>query len=198
MTTQASKAAALLCAIAFALIPLGTRAEISPVLHVGYDAGGATIGRFIYTDRSEDTLKANQGFRLGAGISYLSADMNFESEMIVSYKAEQVSASNGDLRFTRFPLDVLAFYRVDSVRMGAGVTYHYAPKLKGNGFVSKVNIEFEDAVGMILQVDYLFGRPKERAGTYVGLRYTWLDYKMVSSSTSVEANGIGLHLGYRF
>jgi hypothetical protein len=178
-----------------AAVPAGSPAqEIRPVFKLGYDFGGDTLVTAVFTDGSTKSIKANEGFFMGAGASILNDTGNVEGELSISYKFQTIDANNGNLQFTRFPLDALVFYRQYQFRVGGGLTYHVNPKVEGSGTAAGLNASYKDALGAILQGDYLFGPT-----VAVGLRYTMLEYKVASGAGgTTRSDGFGLVFSTRF
>lgn len=178
-----------------ATAPVGSLAqEIRPVLKLGYDFGGDTLATAVFSDGSTKSIKANEGLFMGIGASILNDAGNLEGELSVSYKFQTIDANNGSLQFTLFPLDALVFYRQYQFRVGGGLTYHVSPQVEGSGAASGLNVKYKNALGAILQGDYLFGRT-----VAVGLRYTMLEYEATSGAGgTVRSDGLGLVFTTRF
>jgi hypothetical protein len=104
-----------------------------------------------------------------------------------------INASNGDIEFTRLPLEALVFYRFDRARLGGGVTYHLNPELEGSGVVSPLNVKFDDALGFVLQADFLVTDKMA-----IGLRYTSLNYEVEGVAAKAKSDGLGFTFSYRF
>ena len=156
---------------------------------LGYDSGGDTLVTAVFANGDTSDIKANRGLFFGGGVSIVNATKDVETEITLSYKIDDITASNGDITWSRWPLDVLVFYRTPAVRMGGGITYHLNPDLTGSGVVSGLNVNFKDSLGLVMQVDW---RVSERLN--IGVRYTALDYELEGSSTSIKSNGIGIVL----
>lgn len=181
-----------LAALALALAAGALHAqEVRPMLKTGFDFGGDTLVTAIFTSGSSESIKANEGFYFGGGASILFS-REIEAEVSLSYKFASITASNGEIEFTRLPLDALVFYRFPDFRVGGGLTYHLNPKLSGSGVASGANVGFDDAAGLVLQADYVFA--KQFA---VGGRYTMLDYKARGGGTA-KSNGLGVTFGVSF
>jgi len=164
------------------------------VFKLGYDFGGDTLVTAVFADGSTRSIKANEGFFMGVGASILNDARNVEGEMSVSYKFQTIDANDANLQFTRFPFDALLFYRQYRYRVGGGLTYHLNPKVRGSGAAAGLNVNYENALGAILQGDYVFG-PK----TAVGLRYTMLQYKATSGAGgTARGDGFGFVFSMRF
>lgn len=184
----------LLSAVALvvaAAVPVASRAvDVRPMLKAGYDVGGDTVVTAVFTDGSTKSIKANEGFYFGGGASILSDSKDIETEVSLSYKFASINASNGSIDWTRFPLDVLVFYRLPQFRLGGGLTYHLSPKLSGSGPAGNINTKFDDSLGYVLQADYLLQK------ITLGLRYTSLEYKV--GGASVKSDGVGITFGVSF
>jgi hypothetical protein len=76
-------------------------------------------------------------------------------------------------------------------RVGGGLTYHVSPKLSGSGVAGGVNVKVDDALGVVLQGDWLI---TQRVS--LGLRYTNLSYK--ANGVSANSDGVGITFGFRF
>jgi hypothetical protein len=183
---------ALAALVLAAAIPANSLAEETrAVFKLGYDFGGDTL---VTADGSTKSIKANEGFFMGVGASIFNDARNVEGEFSVSYKFQTIDANNANLQFTRFPFDALLFYRQYRYRVGGGLTYHVNPKVRGSEAAAGLNANYKDALGAILQGDYLFG-PK----TAVGLRYTMLEYTATSGANgTARGDGFGLVFSMRF
>jgi hypothetical protein len=175
---------ALACAIH---ISQAAALDVKGNFKIGYDGGGDALVTVVFTDGTRENIKSNEGFYLGGGVSLITDDKSVETEISLSYKFEEITASNGDVTWSRLPLDVLAFYRWSKVRAGAGATYHINPELDGSGVASGLNGSFENSLGFVIQADW---RITENMN--LGARYTMLDYEVSGSNTKVDATGIGV------
>jgi hypothetical protein len=167
--------------------------EVRPVAHIAAEFGGDTLVVGNFTDGTTRSIDANQRIALGGGASWVNDAKNMEVEASLAYKFTTINASNGSISWTRFPLDVLVFRRWEQFRVGAGLTYHINPRLKGIGVAGDANVKFDNALGAIVQADWLFAN-----GFNLGLRYTKLDYEEVNLGTKANSDGVGVILGYRF
>jgi len=175
-----------------AAVPAASRAvEIRPLFKAGVDFGGDTIVSATFTSGTTDSIKANDGFYIGGGVLVGTGVQNLEVEVSLAYKYTDISATNGDVTWTRFPLEALVFYRFPQFRVGGGPTYHLNPKLEGSGVAGGLNVNVDDALGLVLQADYLI-TPK----ITLGGRYTILDYK--ANGVAAKSDGFGISFGLGF
>jgi hypothetical protein len=174
---------------------LGAHAvEVRPLLKAGYDAGGETLATVVFTSGDRENIKANEGFYVGGGAAILDEARSMEYQVTVAYKFELIDANNGDVEWTRIPLEALAFYRFTRVRVGGGLAYHLNPRLEGSGVVGGLDVKFKNALGLVLQADWLI-TPK----IALGARYTALEYDAKSPATgSAKSNGVGVAFSIHF
>lgn len=174
-------------------ISLGVAASTASALdaafhyQLGYDTGGDTLVTVTFTNGETASIKANRGLYFGGGVSLVNEAQDIETEIALSYKIDDITAENGDVTWSRFPVDALVFYRWPTIRLGAGATYHFSLKLDGSGVVGGLNVEFKNSLGFLLQADYRINKKMN-----IGLRYTAMDYEVEGASGSVSANGIGV------
>jgi len=165
-------------------------AEVRPVARIGFDFGGDNLITRPFADGSSGSIRANEGFWIGAGV-LVSGSRSIEAEVTLAYKFASTTAGAGNVTWTRTPLDALAFYRLPRFRLGGGLTYHFAPQLQGAGVASGATAKFDDALGWVLQADYVL-TPRY----ILGARYTDLTYK--SGGVSFSGKGLGTTVGFVF
>jgi hypothetical protein len=180
----------VLALVVAAAVPAASHAvDIRPMIKGGFDFGGEEVA----TTTSGGSLKFNELLYIGGGASILADSKDIEVEVTLSWKYGNLSASDGSISLTRFPLDALVFYRLPQFRLGGGLTYHLNPKFKADGVVAALDgFKFDNALGLVLQGDYLIN-PKMA----VGLRYTSLEYKK-SGFPSADSNGMGVTFSMSF
>jgi hypothetical protein len=163
--------------------------DVKPMLKIGADFGGDELVTVVFTNGETRTIHANDGLFLGGGVSILNDERDVEAEISLSFKFDTINASNGEVTWSRWPLDALLFYRLPSMRFGGGLTYHINPELKGSGVVGNIFDKFDNALGFVLQADYSIS---ERH--HIGLRYTGIEYKLNAPGlqSTVKSNGFGL------
>jgi hypothetical protein len=169
-------------------------ADLRPLLKAGFDLGGDTLVTAVFTNGDSETVKANEGFYIGGGAAIIDAARNMEYHFSLAYKVAFVDASNGDIEWTRFALEALAFYRFPRVRVGGGLAYHISPRVDVSGVPGGMDVRFKDALGAVLQADW---RITEKIAA--GLRYTILEYDAKGAfSGSAKSNGFGLTFSMNF
>jgi outer membrane protein with beta-barrel domain len=189
---ESSRALALVLAVTTSIA--SRAAEIHPMIKVGIDTGGDTLITLLFSDGSTETIKANQGFYVGGGVSIVNASRDLELEVSLSFKYTSAYGTKGEIDWTRYPLDALVFYRWTRMRLGGGLTYHLNPRLKGSGDVGGLNVMFDNAPGLALQADY-----RITDQFTAGVRYTAVEYETSSNpATATKSSGLGITLGMSF
>jgi len=187
MTTGTWAGPVLVALGAFVVAP-SYGADVRPALKVSAEFGGDKLVAVGTTgSSSSDSLNAGEGLALGGGVSILNDAKDIETEVVLSYKFFGIHADNGDIDFRVIPLDALVFYRIPHWRFGGGLTYHMNPKLKGSGDASGLEAEYKNALGFVLQTDYMFGTSQKMK---LGLRYTNVKYKAskIQDTSIIQVN----------
>jgi hypothetical protein len=181
--------------LAMLCLALGVEAaEIRPLIKAGADFGGDTMVTVVFDDGDTHKIRGNQGFYIGGGAAIIDAERNMEYHLTAAFKFYFVDADNGEVEWTRVPLEALAFYRLQHVRLGGGLTYHVNPRLEGTGFATPLDIKFKNPLGVVLQADW---RATESLG--LGVRYTFLEYEAKGNFTgTAKASGFGITASFSF
>ena len=79
------------------------------------------------------------------------------------------------------------------MHFGVGITQHTGVKRTVDGFLNSGSLDFEDATGLVMQIDYLLN---ERG--YLSLKYTSIDYQPVNSNFEIDGSSLGILIGFRF
>ncbi len=160
----------------------------------GVDVGGDELFSATYTNGDTVNIDAGDLLQIGVGTTFQTLPSRFpelETQLSVGYKFDAANATNGDVDWQRFPVEVLEFYTTPAWRFGGGLTYHLNPTLKGSGVASSVAVDFDNALGIILEVDYVMG------SAYIGGRITSIDYTTSNTGVSASGNSVGLTFGWR-
>ena len=169
--------------------------DLQWVLQMGVDVGGDKIADVYFDDGSNQTINAGGLIQFGGGvlIDTLSASSVYQTQLTINWKFDSAQASNGDVSWDRYPLEVIQFYNTDLIRIGAGLSYHLSPAVSTSGFASGNDIDFDNALGLVLEVDYKFGEKG-----YFGGRLTSIEYQESTTGTTIDGSSIGLTLGAHF
>ena len=156
-------------------------------LEAGFEGGGdelafTTIG---------DSISAGGGIKLAIGVQNPIVEGASSFRLAVGYMFDSVDAINGSADINTLTLDGLYIVNTGPHAFGVGATMHMGPEYSDNlnGF-SKV-IDFDDAVGLMLQYGFRFSR-----GLEVGVRYTDITYEV--NGFELDAGSVGLFISNAF
>ena len=179
-------------AVMLALSPACMAAD-GMLLQAGLHFGGDDLLNVRFTNGDTEKLKAGELISLSAGVA-LGLSEKLETRLLFGIKLDAVDADNGDASFTRLPLDALLMYRLgERVSLGGGATYHLDPTLEYDGPSTSFDVNYDDALGLVLQAEYDF----EGQG-YMALKFTSIDYEVDGISGDASGNSVGIILGMRF
>ena len=124
----------------------------------GFTFGGDKLVSATYTDGSSDSISAGGGLHIFGGVDYrLNDTISLQSTLGYHFDSTK-QASNGSAKFSRIPLELLAYYHFnDAFRFGGGLRIVSSPKLEGGGIASNINTSFANTVGLVVEGEYLMG-----------------------------------------
>lgn len=126
-------------------------------------------------DREKDEIKAGEQFLLFGGLYYenvTAPDRAWGAQFNLGWFFNYISADNGDVSLTRFPLEVIPYARINKLRLGLGLTHHTSIELDDDALLN-TSVEFEDATGLVVIAEYMVS---DKVG--LGLRYVDIDYDL--------------------
>ncbi len=161
--------------------------SINYLVGIGFMAGGDTIATYTTTFPSGSLLagetadldvKGGNGgyYFIGAGAQWPRYNLGLELHWGL------FKDSVGDAgRFSRLATELMLFTELGDWRVGAGAMHHGSPEFKDDDLG---NLEFEDATGWLVQVEYQF----ENAS--LGVRHGAIDYELSASSLNGDHWGV--------
>ena len=163
---------------------------------LGMSWGGDTLASGNYTSGTAYAIRAGEGILFQVGMAYQVMDKT-DLQLSVGYQTASTTASNGDISFTRNPIELLGFYDVaNQWRLGLGLRSSSNAKLSSSGAASNVgSYNFTPSLGQVLEVQYLFDstrRNKFQPG--VSLRVINESYEEKVSKTKINGSSAGLSL----
>jgi len=155
---------------------------------MGLDFGGDKLFSAYYANGDVAEIKAGELLDLSVGFVFDTLPDNaygLQTQLSLGWKFDNVSGTNGNASWDRFPFELMEFVRNDAWRIGGGLTYHMKPKLKGDGVLSDLNLKFDDAWGGVVEADYFISDQ-----FYFGGRYTMIDYTYHGAKASGDSVGV--------
>lgn len=159
---------------------------------VGVSGGGDKLASGEYEDGSAATIHAGGRVYLTAGVDYqLLPDLSVQGT--INYHVDDASAWNGDLRFERYPIELLSYYQPNPVfRVGGGFRYVLSPKLTSSGKAPEANASFDNTKSAVVEAEY-FVDP----GLGIKLRYVSEKYK-TRGGRIIDGSHVGLSANFYF
>ena len=160
---------------------------------MGLTVGGDKLAHATYTDGDNINIRAGEMIAFNTGIDYR-VTPEFSFQATIGYHTDRAGAKNGDLSFTRIPMELLAYYNVNQQwRIGGGARYVSSPKLSSSGAAYIGNYEFKNALSAVAEAEYMMG---QHWGFKVRLVSEKFEEKF--SGNKVDGNHIGFFGTYYF
>jgi hypothetical protein len=162
-------------------------------VNIGYGSGGDTLVNVPMTNGSVEDVKAGKGVTLKGGVEFW-VGQNATFQVSAAYHVDTINATNGDVTFSRWPIEGLLFWNLsDQVRVGGGLRKTTSAKLSGSGAAASLGTyHFDSSTGIVLEGEYLF---TPQAG--ITLRYVKESFT-VNGGPSISGDHVGMGLNYHF
>ena len=168
--------------------------QLHYVLGVGLTSGGDKLATAFYTDGSSDSISAGSGLMFYAGLDYRMNDAASIQGTLGYHFDSTKAAKNGEITFSRIPLEFLAYYHVrDTIRLGGGTRMVFSPRVKGSGLANNINDSFPNTVGLVIEGEYLV-----TPTLGIKVRHVSEKYKPRNSPTSVDGSHFGVFANVYF
>lgn len=160
---------------------------------MGFTSGGDTLATASYTDGASQNIKTGGMLAFYGGVEYdVAQDLAIQAT--IGYHVDQAHADNGEIRFGRYPLEVLAAYKLSPQwRFGGGVRFVNSPRLSSSGAGDIGDFNFKNTVGAVLEGEYLFS-----PAFGVKLRYVSEKYEPKNGAGKLDANHVGIMGNFYF
>lgn len=168
--------------------------RVQPVLGFGLTGGGETLLTVPFADGSSESISSGGLVHLYAGLR-LPLAPQFALQATIGYHVDDVSASNGSVRFSRFPVELLGQFDIaPQVRLNGGVRFATGSKVTTSGVVSSTvpNTSFSASPGLVLEGEYLFSD-----NISVALRYVNETYK-APNGVKIDGSHVGGYVKFMF
>jgi hypothetical protein len=173
-----------------------------PVHFVGlmaYDIGGKKLVEATMSDGSSQSISANQGFGLSAGLATFKAfEGRLATQATIGFESWSIDASNGGVKWLAYPLELMEFVYAKPVRFGAGISYLLNPKLTGSGLASAIDVRFKNSLGLALEGDWVFpfAGSARRSRVTLGGRWVWQKLEVNTGGPAIDASSFAILLGF--
>jgi hypothetical protein len=163
------------------------------VFGMGYTFGGDKLATAYYENGADQNIKAGKGLVFLGGVEYR-VSPEFSVQGTIGFHVDQAAADNGDMRFDRYPLELLGYYHVNqSVRVGGGLRYVISPALRTSGAGDIGDYQFKNSTSPVAEIEYLYS---PQLG--FKLRYANDRYKEKDSGGEAKGDHVGLIANFYF
>ncbi len=176
-------------------MPAQPEKQMHFLVGMGITFGGDKLAEVEYDKGSTVKLHAGGTVDFVAGIDYR-VNPEFSFQGTIGYHVDAANASNGDVTFSRIPMEVLAYYHVSPQwRFGGGARYVSSVKLRssGAGDIYSGNYDFKNTLSPVIEAEYMMN-PK--FGFKV--RYVHEKIEEKTSGQKLDASHVGLFGTYYF
>lgn len=166
---------------------------VSGFVGIGASAGGDKLATAFYTDGDSANIKAGGGVSFTGGLNFR-INEQFSAQTSVTFHVDDQTASNGSLKFQRFPIEALAFYHINQQwKIGTGLRYVTGAKLSGSGVADIRDTKFDNALSSVVEGEYMFSPQLS-----VKVRYVNEKFELKHRSGEVKANHVGVSGNFYF
>lgn len=194
-------------AVALAAGAMGAQAQtgataVRPYLGIFLTGGGDTLASVaVDSGFGTETRSVEAGGLLDmkAGIEFL-LNPAFSMRGSIGYHFDSINADNGDIRFSRFPLEVMAIWHPGPpLHLGVGMRFALSPTYTatGAGAVSPTgrdDVDFNADPGLVIEGEYQFSQNVGIAVRLVSERYK----AQAPSTGSFDGTHVGVGLNFHF
>lgn len=174
-------------------LSLTQAAEIKPLIQLGFSSGGDELVTVEHDFSNDVTIEAGDGFTIETGMA-IEVTPNFENQFLIGYRFKDDNAYNGDISWDTIPLTALGFFKVQNWKFGGGLTYHISPELDGRFDKDEINYQFENALGVVAQIQY-----EVMNAFAIGIRLTFIEYERKHDHTqTASGNSLGVVGTFKF
>lgn len=175
------------------------------VLSAGLTTGGDTILTAYYDDGDSTNVKAGALVHFGGGVLWQAPDLPLATSLTINYHADNASARNGEAKFSRIPIEAIAYYTgVPRWRFGAGVRVVQSPEAKYDVGATKETLKFDNASGALVEVGYALAPDAWLNLRYVSEKYQPSSFRSggqtydLRNADAIDGSHFGLNLLVQF
>ena len=193
--------AALAAALAPTLAHAGLDSEtpFHPLIGVAITGGGDKLSSVEYNNGGSKDITAGGLVQVYGGAEYHEKGSPFGVQATIGYHFDNTSAYNGNQRFSRWPVEVIALYNVaPRFRVGVGARYASSAKFTSSGAGYVGNADFTSRVGGIVMGEWLITPSMGLQLRYVNEKYKVKAYDGVGGVTELNIDGSHGGIGFNY
>lgn len=171
------------------------------VLSGGLTGGGDKLAEVRYSNGDREAIRAGGLFQLNAGLLWQPALAPVSVQATIGWHADSIDASNGDVVFSRVPVEVLGYFTgVPRWRFGGGARFVRDARLETDVDGFSDTLRFRDSTGLVLEAGYQIA-PRG----WLNVRFTDEEYEAQSfnglrvvPTGTTSARSVGVNLLWMF
>ncbi len=171
---------------------------VRPLVGLGFTFGGDTVARVVYNDGESDKVRAGGLIAFTTGLEMAFSPL-VSAQALIGYHVDGIAASNGDVKFDRYPAELLGHYRLtDTFRIGGGARYTARARTRSSGAASSTvpSEDFKPAWGTVVEGEFTIGRNLGIKLRYVSEKF---DSETIPGAPKLKGNHGGIYVvGYFF
>jgi hypothetical protein len=162
------------------------------ILGLGVTGGGDTLVTVPFNNGTTEDITGGGLVHAYGGIELRVAPQLTLQGTIGYHVNSTSSASNGGLRFSRYPIELLGHFQIGpQFRLGGGARLVDSAKIRGSGVLSGFQVDFQSTTGLVVEGEYLvspqFG---------LKLRAVSEKYTPTTGGPSADGNHVGLYFNW--
>lgn len=162
------------------------------VFGMGVSGGGDRLASARYSNGETANIHAGGLVYLSAGVDYHLTPA-FSLQGTINYHVDSASADNGEIRFERYPIELIAYYQPNpQFRVGGGARYTTGAKLSGSGIAAGNDISFDNTTSAVVEAEYFVD-----SELGIKMRYVHETFK-AQGVHDVDGSHVGLSVNFYF
>lgn len=155
---------------------------LAPFVGAGLTFGGETLATATYNNGDRQNVTTGGLVDLRAGLEYRLINSPVALQMAVAYHVDDTTATNGSLKFSRFPVELIGMYDLGNQwRVGVGLRQATGAKVTASGSAVYQagygsSTSFKADTGVLIQAEYRVSPQFGLQARYVKESYTIQDY----------------------
>jgi hypothetical protein len=158
------------------------KSPVRVLVGLGATFGGDNLATAAFTNGSHQDIKAGSGFVFTTGLDYrLSPEFSVQGTL--NFHVDDTDATNGSIKFQRFPVEFLGYFHPNSQwRIGGGVRYVNSPKLSSSGAAAGFNLKFDNTTSGVVEAEYFWSEKVSVKMRYVNEAFKAKGYGEVKAN----------------
>jgi hypothetical protein len=158
---------------------------------MGLSGGGDELASARTVNGDIEHIHAGGLVYFTAGVDYhLTPELSLQGT--INYHVDSASTRNGDIRFERFPIELIGYYQPNPLfRIGGGVRYTSSPKLTGSSVASGRDVSFDNTTSAVVEAEYFVDWD-------VGVKLRYVHETFKARGREIDGSHVGISANFYF